>query len=1461
MREGRWTTVTPSRFSHEREALDHIRQLMPDAEPYRAWSNFTFTADTGHVHEVDLLVAARSGLYLIEIKSLHGKLTSSGSNWILTNQQTRTFDNPLHLADAKAKRLKSLLEGQARRQGVRERIPFVQGAVFLSIPGLQVTLPDHQLHWVYGPEASLGQPATTLPGIWSGLLGRTPQDERRRMTPTLSKALPKLLEGVGIARSRRYYQVGSWQLEATPFDIGPTWQDHLAKHGQLPHERRRVRIYLVERNAVKDERASIERAARREMLALHGVNHPGIVQADAMEPHEAGPALIFRHDPRAVRLDHYLSQYSPRLDVATRIGMIRQLAEAVAYAHSRRLCHRALSARSVLVRPDRRRGREPEEAAWLRPLLQISDWQAATRDPDTTGRASPERSIRVSPSSHARAHLERSAEGYLAPELSAPDQDPVALDVFGLGALSYLLLSGEPPATSRTELMGRLARDNGLRPSASADSVSEFMDELVQAATAPVPAQRLATVAEFLELLESVEDEITAPPPTTTPTAKPEPELDLLDATPGDLVGEWLVTKRLGTGSTSRAFLAENQRTGAREVLKVALSDEKASRLAHEAEVLRPLSDSRIIRLARQEPIEVGCRTVIVLEHAGDLTVARKLREDGRLTVDELETYADYLFGAVDYLEGEGVHHRDIKPDNIAIRVRPNRTRQLVLFDFSLAGAAVTDIEAGTPRYLDPFLGTPTRPVYDDHAERYAVAVTLHEMASGELPVWGDGATDAHYTDGPPVLAAEAFDAAIRDGLVAFFSRALDRDARQRFASLKDMHDAWQQVFRRSDRSAPVGSVHPDDDEAGTRWEERDEAAARATRATVLEASGLTPRAVSAAHRLEATTVGELIGLGSKLLFSLPGLGAKTRGELQRRVREWRARLGEQEPSPLPSAEPVAVATDAGGDAAEMELARVGLDTIAATLVPSLQKNARNRAEVEATRLLLRLPDRNSVLPDLPPWPQQPAVAALVGVTPGRVAQILSAQRKRWAAAPVVQSVRSDLVELLAANGRVMAPAELATALLERRGSTATGTELRRAIGMAAVRAAVEVDALRDEKRLLTRRHGDRLLIALEVSADDPENTPAAPALLDHADALGQVADRLAAQEVLPSPATVLRELAAASSRSEGAGIVLDGRRTVQLAALASQRAAASPRLEIYPRDLDLVRALRLAQAGVPPAPIGAAEPAGLSPKQVHERVWARFPELSRPPPEHPALDKLLAEAGFNLVWRSGRYYAPHQPTSGSRSTLIRRRTTGSKLSYVTADSPQLAAALRAEQRLAGAGGEGGFRALTVRLNGHASARAELVGRFGARPFNVAARFVATLRELVSARPKPTWEKVLDADAAQPGSRDALKLAEYARAAWEAVYPELLDAVAGDGPLLLHDAAPLARYRAMDLLEAAADAGRSGAGAVWLLCPADDPAQPPRLDDTVVPVVTENEWIVLPDSWVANQHRSREKAS
>ena len=47
--------------------------------------------------------------------------------------------------------------------------------------------------------------------------------------------------------------------------------------------------------------------------------------------------------------------------------------------------------------------------------------------------------------------------------------------------------------------------EEGLRPSAVVDGLSEDIDELVQAATAYEPGRRLASVDEFLEMLELVD--------------------------------------------------------------------------------------------------------------------------------------------------------------------------------------------------------------------------------------------------------------------------------------------------------------------------------------------------------------------------------------------------------------------------------------------------------------------------------------------------------------------------------------------------------------------------------------------------------------------------------------------------------------------------------------------------------------------------------------------------------------------------------------------------------------------------------------------------------------------------------------------------------------------------------------------------------------------------------------------
>ncbi|WGD39508.1 BREX system serine/threonine kinase PglW [Streptomyces cathayae] len=1542
MREGRWATVTESEFEHERRGLEAIRQKLPDADPWRAWSNFTFTANTGHVREVDLLVVAPGGVCMIELKDWHGSVTSENGTWVQTTPggHRRTHGNPLHLVNRKAKELAGLL---AQTGGKRV---WVAEAVCFTDNGLRVRLPAHDQNGVYTVDELVE------------MLEQPPPDERRRITAISSREIAAALKKIGIRKSDAQYKVGPYELERKSFDSGPTWADYLARHSDLP-EAARVRIYLSERGSEASLRQSVENAARREAAVLGRFKHPGAVQLKQYFPsgHAAGPALIFDYHPNTLKLDEYLVQYGEKLDILGRMALVRQLAETIRSAHASRIHHRALAARSVLVVPRPRGGKGRavgEEAAWLTPQLQVSDWQIATQ---RSGDSSQGQGMtRFAPTALSVLHLSDDADAYLAPELTALSPDPVYLDVYGLGVLTYLLVTGKAPAASQAELLAHLEAGEGLRPSSLVDGLSEDVDELVQAATAYRPGQRLSSVDEFLELLEVVEDSLTAPAAALDGHAEEETgasaDKDPLEVVAGDvLAGRWEVRRRLGTGSTSRAFLvrdleAETRRTRPLAVLKVALSDSRGEILVREAEAMRRLRPhSGIIRLVEPEPLHIGGRTVLALEYVGDErddggqgaegtsrprrreeTVARQLREHGRLPVDQLEAYGDYLFGAVDFLEGEGVWHRDIKPDNIAVRVRPNRTRELVLIDFSLAGYPAKSTDAGTDGYLDPFVEVITRGSYDSHAERYAVAVTLHQMASGELPKWGDGSVLPRMTDPKewphPTIAAEAFDPAVRDGLVAFFQKALHRDAGKRFPELKPMRDAWRKVFldasqtvpssHRTRPAAPAEGTAPAegaaagiaDAEPETAEQQRDRLAAEVTRDTPLTVSGLTPAAQSFLYGLGLTTVGELLDYSRRKLVNAPGLGAKTRNEVQQRQREWGERLREAPVSPLTpkgraeakeeleqltAAESALVGQLATGESAgalsSRTLRSVSLDTLATVFVPAVNNNGSNRNKAEMVRLLLRLPDEHGVLPGIGVWPKQKDVADALGLSHGRIPQMLKDERKRWKMEPAVQALRDEIIDLLVSMGRVASAVEIADALAVRRGTHLAGREQRRAMALAAVRAVVEAEQLVPQEaefqhqpnRKATDESLGAGLLALDVRENDAPDTPTAPGLLDYATRLGKTADRLARLDTLPTAATVLAELGALTV-PPGA-VDWDERRMVELAAAASVNAAATPRLEIYPRDLSLVRALRLTQAGlvrwIPGVPEGRQP--GLTGEDVHERVRVRFPELVVPDgrggtthelPTGGPLTKALRDAGFELSlgMREDTGTLRYLPTrvdeaSSYLTTGAWRQSTRTGAVTRYADDPQLAGAVRAEERLLASARRDGYRVLTVRQQLVRDAVRELSAeRLGAQALSVTELFLEALHGQVTPGTKPTWETLLKADAAEPGSKGAVRFAEYARTAWGSVEPRIVELLGngggGAGPVLLTEAGVFARYDAMGVLDRLASAARRGGRGLWLLVPQNDPSREPRLGQVAVPYQAGlGEWIQLPDTWVGNAHR------
>ncbi|MGH3622546.1 MAG: NERD domain-containing protein, partial [Sciscionella sp.] len=170
----RWFQERPSEFPWEQDGLDHIRTLMPDAEPYRAWATFSFTAASSRVNECDLLIAVPGGLYLVELKGHPGRVVNNGETWRFhqhDSSRALILRNPLHLIDLKSKELKTRLDWAMKQLRLNYRIPRVEPAVFLSAPGLESALDEVQAVRVYGRDGA----CTGLPRIWRDLLGRPPQ--------------------------------------------------------------------------------------------------------------------------------------------------------------------------------------------------------------------------------------------------------------------------------------------------------------------------------------------------------------------------------------------------------------------------------------------------------------------------------------------------------------------------------------------------------------------------------------------------------------------------------------------------------------------------------------------------------------------------------------------------------------------------------------------------------------------------------------------------------------------------------------------------------------------------------------------------------------------------------------------------------------------------------------------------------------------------------------------------------------------------------------------------------------------------------------------------------------------------------------------------------------------------------------------------------------------------------------
>ncbi len=1407
--KARIIAVGETPYPHEREGIEFAEKSLPDADPYHLWALVDLLdTSTGRLHELDLVILGYSCLYLVELKAYEGRIEGDSVDWIWVTPEGRRLwrDCPRGLAKRKAQILKSRLE---RALPKNIRAPWVEPLIFLSHPEVKLGLqPDGLIGVVRRNNFVDAITRHEFPGA---------DPNRRPIDRPTMRAVVQALASIGFRPRKGKLNVGSYELGAL-LDETLSFQDREATHRTIPSQRRRARTYLVPEQTSVERRQQLLRAAEREAQLLHEVReHPNILTlTDYVADAPLGPTVLLDDFERGVPLDAFL-RIDPSVEFTDRIAILEQVAGALGHCHRREIVHGGLCPSAVLVR----RG-TPTKAGTPGPIeTRLYNFQLGG-------------SQSVEATSHWSALAADTWAIYQAPELRRdPTQRTVEADLFSLGAIGYLLLTGQPPGNTVAEVEARMKVRRCLDPRDATDAVPDQLAEAIAMATAEVLAQRANDAAEWIDLvLESA----------TGPAPVAEPERSPLDARKDDLLGPYKVIRVLGHGASSRVLEVEHD--DSRYALKVSLGPDHDERLAAEATALGKLRHPRIVRLERK--LTIAGRLCLLMSLAGQ-SLQRELAEHGTPSLDYASRYGTDLLSAVAHLEEQEVLHRDIKPANVGVGALGKKSQSLNLFDFSLADIALTDVGVGTAAYRDPFLSQRGR--WDAAADRYSAAITLYELLTGQRPTL-DG-------DGTATIAAERFDPSVRAALAAFFKTAFASAIADRHASAETMRRDWERAFE----AQP--NIDDDDDQL---VEVSDEVIAALSPTTPIQALPLSNRAKNALDRAGLLCAGDLRDLPQNRLSAMRGVGRLVAKDILEFRERWErlTKAGPQtsEPAFFPGYRGADLMVQVVGaelpEGASEALIDAGLRTLTqiaiaakSQVVALARRHGFDHAGI--TKTLTRehsaAQARNqpttieawidALLPaDKKRHQHARALFGLENKTYGSVRDLATAldvttaaiyiaigkSRTAWAEHPAIGGLVAEVRGVLDRAGGAMPLAAAGTELLTRiaHGDDSAATDRACAL----VRVVAELD--KDEPdgiRFVRLEDGAPWLLRRQELEGPLEQ-------------LGKTADELASREILAGPAEAERALAAVVVDTPLAQLGPD--RLVRLAGAASRNAAASSRLELYPRGMEGRRALELSAAIVP---------GRITEPKLRELVAARYPDAAALPPR-PALDDLVASFGLQYVSAEAIYA---RPGNDGRTSLHTSLSSYTRIATLPTRGPEIEARKVAvnefDDTVRACLERRSLLVLGVSAERAGDAEAALAKRFGLVPKSFDQLFLEELERQMRSG-KIDERLIYDTDLGGIAAKAWPNLIGLARRTAKAISATLLPPRT---PLLLTQPGLIDRYELAEFLRGLVEGAKDDdAEAILLLVPGHEGGIP-RIGDTVIPDLLPGQSTWVPKAWIGAQ--------